>query len=61
MPEKQKRGFAVMEKARRTAIARKGGVMAHKLGKGHEWTSEEAKRAGQKGGEVTRRKKQSSA
>lgn len=35
-----------MSLAKRIEIARKGGINAHKYGKAHEWTSEEAKAAG---------------
>lgn len=52
----KKRGFATLEKARLQEIARKGGQMAHEKGTAHQWTSEEAREAGQKGGE-TRQKK----
>ena len=45
-----KRGFASMDKAKRTKIAKSGGVMAHKLRRAHTWTKEEAKDAGRKGG-----------
>lgn len=39
-----------MDHAKRVEIARKGGIAAHKKGTAHEWTSEEAKAAGRKGG-----------
>lgn len=45
---KRKRGFAVMSEERQREIARKGGINAHKKGKAHKWTPEEAKLAGQK-------------
>lgn len=45
-----KRGFAVMDKEKRRKIAGLGGVAAHRMGVAHEWTSEEAKAAGKKGG-----------
>jgi len=48
------RGFASMDKAKRTKIARSGGVAAHQQGKAHEWTTEEAVQAGRKGGQASR-------
>jgi general stress protein YciG len=44
------RGFASMDPDKQRAIARKGGRAAHEKGTAHEWTSEEARRAGRKGG-----------
>jgi general stress protein YciG len=35
-------------------IASKGGRAAHEKGTAHEWTSEEARQAGRKGGQVSR-------
>ena len=43
------RGFAALSPAQRREVARLGGVIAHKLGKGHEYSPEEAKVAGVKG------------
>lgn len=51
---KQKRGFAAMSKETQLEIARKGGIAAHRKGTAHEWTSEEAKVAGRKGGFISR-------
>jgi len=45
-----KRGFASMDQTKRTKIAQSGGVMAHKLGRAHQFTSEVASIAGKKGG-----------
>jgi general stress protein YciG len=45
------RGFASMDTHRQKEIARKGGRAAHEKGKAHEFTSEEARAAGRKGGE----------
>ncbi|MEO7560580.1 MAG: KGG domain-containing protein [Nitrosospira sp.] len=45
-----KRGFASMDKDKQRAIASKGGKAAHEKGSAHRFTSEEASRAGQKGG-----------
>lgn len=43
-------GFAVMKPERLRAIAREGGLAAHAEGKAHQFTPEEARRAGKKGG-----------
>jgi uncharacterized protein len=51
---KQNRGFRTMSPERRREIASKGGRAAHEKGTAHEWTSEEAKAAGSKGGTVSR-------
>jgi general stress protein YciG len=40
------RGFASMDPARQRAIASEGGKAAHERGTAHEFTSEEARRAG---------------
>jgi uncharacterized protein len=50
-----KRGFAAMDEAQQREIASKGGQAAHKKGTAHEFDSEEARRAGQKGGEAVSR------
>lgn len=44
------RGFASMDMEKQRAIARKGGQAAHEQGTAHEFTSEEARMAGRKGG-----------
>jgi len=44
------RGFASMDRDKQRAIASKGGRAAHRKGTAHQWTSEEARAAGQKGG-----------
>jgi general stress protein YciG len=44
-----------MDPARQRDIASKGGKAAHAKGTAHEWTAEEARRAGRKGGEVVSR------
>ncbi len=51
---KQDRGFASMDADRQREIARKGGKAAHIKGTAHEWSSEEAKAAGRKGGQASR-------
>ena len=50
-----KRGFAAMDEATQRMIASKGGQAAHQKGTAHEFDSEEARRAGQKGGEAVSR------
>lgn len=54
---KKRRGFACMDRARVSEIARKGGIAAHATGTAHEWNSEAARAAGSKGGKVTAAKK----
>ena len=44
------RGFAAMDKDRQRKIASAGGRAAHECGNAHEFTSEEARSAGRKGG-----------
>ena len=44
------RGFASMDPSRQRDIARKGGRAAHEKGTAHEFSSEEARAAGRKGG-----------
>jgi general stress protein YciG len=46
------RGFASMDPDRQRQIAREGGKAAHVKGTAHEFTSEEARNAGRKGGET---------
>lgn len=50
MGEQRKRGFAAMSPEKQRAIARKGGQVAHGKGTAHEFSPEEARRAGQLGG-----------
>jgi hypothetical protein len=50
MEEKKKRGFAAMDPKKVAEIASKGGKAAHAAGTAHQFTSEEARTAGQKGG-----------
>lgn len=44
------RGFASMDEKKQKEIASKGGQSAHEQGSAHEFDSEEARKAGQKGG-----------
>src|SRR3954471_6321400 len=45
------RGFASMDAEKQREIARKGGRAAHEKGTAHEFTTDEARAAGRKGGE----------
>ena len=47
---KSNRGFASMDPQRQREIASEGGRAAHEKGTAHEFTSEEAREAGRKGG-----------
>ena len=51
------RGFASMDRNKQRDIASKGGKAAHQKGTAHEWTSEEAREAGRKGGIASHRRK----
>lgn len=44
-------GFASMDQRKQREIARKGGMAAHRKGTAHEFTAEEARFAGRKGGQ----------
>ena len=52
-PAKKRRGFAVMDPKRVSEIASKGGKAAHAAGTAHEFSREEAREAGRKGGYAT--------
>jgi general stress protein YciG len=54
---KEDRGFASMDRGKQREIASKGGRAAHQKGTAHEWTSEEAREAGRKGGVASHRRK----
>src|SRR5436305_12540034 len=45
------RGFASMDAEKQREIARKGGKAAHQKGTAHEFTADEARAAGRKGGQ----------
>ncbi|HEY6510277.1 MAG TPA: KGG domain-containing protein [Vicinamibacterales bacterium] len=51
---KSTRGFASMSIDKQREIASKGGRAAHIKGTAHQWTSEEARNAGRKGGQISR-------
>jgi general stress protein YciG len=46
-----------MDRGRQKEIASKGGKAAHQKGTAHEWTSEEARNAGRKGGLASHRRR----
>ncbi|MEQ1727765.1 MAG: KGG domain-containing protein [Vicinamibacterales bacterium] len=58
MVAKEDRGFASMDRSKQREIASKGGKAAHQKGTAHEWTSDEAREAGRKGGMASHRRKQ---
>lgn len=47
----KKRGFAGMDAAKQKEISSKGGKAAHAKGTAHEFTADEAREAGRKGGQ----------
>ena len=51
---KERRGFASMSIEKQREIASKGGRAAHEKGTAHEWTPDEARSAGRKGGQISR-------
>ena len=53
---KSKRGFASMSVSKRSAIAKSGGIAAHKQGRAHTYTHDEAVAAGRKGGKAKKKK-----
>jgi general stress protein YciG len=55
MANTSKRGFASMDSSKQREIASKGGRAAHAKGTAHEFTSDEARLAGRKGGEAVSR------
>jgi uncharacterized protein len=52
------RGFAAMDPEKQKQIASEGGRAAHKQGVAHEWSSEEAREAGRKGGQIVSRNRE---
>ena len=56
-PSRKLRGFAAMDRSLVRDIARSGGKAAHATGKAHEFTAEEARAAGRKGGQATHAKR----
>jgi len=58
MANTSKRGFASMDPAKQREIASKGGRAAHQKGTAHEFTPDESRVAGRKGGEAVSRDRQ---
>ena len=52
--KKERHGLASMSREKRCEIASKGGRAAHEKGTAHEWTLDEAREAGRKGGRISR-------
>jgi general stress protein YciG len=52
--EKKPRGFAAMDPELRKDISSMGGRAAHATGKAHQWTQEEARAAGRRGGAASK-------
>ena len=46
------RGFAAMDREKQKRIASEGGRAAHRQGVAHEWSRDEAREAGRKGGQI---------
>ena len=55
---KEDRGFASMNPDKQREIASKGGKVAHEKGRAHQWSREEAREAGRKGGLSTHQRRQ---
>lgn len=51
---KERRGFASMSPEKQREIASRGGKAAHRKGTAHQWSSDEARDAGRKGGQISR-------
>ena len=60
VPPRKPRGFAAMDRKLVSEIARKGGKAAHTAGTAHEFTSDEARAAGRKGGLASHAKRRTS-
>ena len=50
-----------MDRVKRCEIASKGGKAAHEKGTAHEWTSDEARVAGRRGGMASHRRRPASS
>lgn len=57
---KKPRGFAALDRRIVSEIARKGGKAAHAAGTAHEFTTDEARIAGRKGGVASHAKRRAS-
>lgn len=58
MTSKAPRGFAAMDTEKQREIASKGGRAAHQKGTAHEFSIDEAREAGRKGGETVSRNRE---
>lgn len=54
-PIRQARGFAALSEEKRRSISSMGGKAAHAKGTAHEFTTDEARTAGSKGGKAVSR------
>lgn len=54
---RSRRGFAAMSPEKQREIASKGGRVAHQKGAAHQWTADEAREAGRKGGSARHARK----
>jgi general stress protein YciG len=61
MTEPKKRGFAAMSPEKRAEISSLGGKAAHRMGKAHKFTTEEAAMMGRRGGLAAHAKKAAEA
>lgn len=52
------KGFAAMNREAQRVIASKGGRAAHAKGTAHEWTCDEAREAGRRGGLASAKRKE---
>jgi uncharacterized protein len=57
MPGKRGMGSDKVSPEKKREIASKGGKRVHELGIGHKWTPEEAAKAGEIGGKISKRKR----
>ncbi len=53
--QSKSRGFASMDPSKQKEIASRGGKAAHAQGRAHEFTTDEARAAGRKGGQAVSR------
>jgi len=58
MTNRSNRGFASMDRQKQREIASKGGRAAHAKGTAHEFTADEAREAGRKGGQAVSRNRE---
>ena len=58
MTGRERRGFAAMSREKQREIARRGGRAAHQKGTAHEFSADEARAAGRKGGVAVSRNRE---